>query len=321
MGRYLGQHFLTNKDKIRKIVEALELKDGDVIIEIGPGHGELTNEIVLKFQGLKIPKFKIIAIEKDKKLAEILRNQMALPYREVPSGKAMVNKRAKGGAGESIVEIIEGDALKEIKSRDPLLWVPRNLKSINQKKSSGDLSSAKTKIIKNLKIIGNIPYYITSYLLRILGELENKPSLTVLTIQKEVAERVCAKVGKMNLLAASVQFWAKPEIVDYVSRKDFQPAPEVDSAIIKMVIRPALPYREAPALETSKKYFKNYSENYYRFIKILFKQPRKTILNNLRPTTNDPRLLTEKLRALGVEPNARPQDLSIEQVIELSTLF
>ena len=136
-GEIFGTTFLINKDKIRKIVEALGLKDGDVIIEIGPGHGELTNEIVLKFQGLKIPKFKIIAIEKDKKLAEILRNKMALPYREAPSGKMMVNKRAKGGAGESIVEIIEGDALKEIKSRDPLLWVPRNLKSVNQKNPPG----------------------------------------------------------------------------------------------------------------------------------------------------------------------------------------
>ena len=157
--------------------------------------------------------------------------------------------------------------------------------------------------------------------MRILGELENKPSLTVLTIQKEVAERVCAKVGKMNLLAASVQFWAKPEIVDYVSRKDFQPAPEVDSAIIKMVIRPALPYRETPVPKTSKKYFKNYSKNYYRFIKILFKQPRKTIINNLRQTTNDPRLLIEKLRVLGINSNARPQDLSIEQIKKLLTLF
>ncbi|MEK9168289.1 MAG: rRNA adenine dimethyltransferase family protein, partial [Patescibacteria group bacterium] len=269
MGRYLGQHFLINKDKIRKIVETLELKDGDVIIEIGPGHGELTNEIVLKFQGLKIPKFKIIAIEKDKKLAEILRNKMALPYREAPSGKVMVNKRAKGGAGESIVEIIEGDALKEIKSRDPLLWVPRNLKSVNQKKSSGDLSSAKTKIIKNLKIIGNIPYYITGYLLRILGELENKPSLIVLTIQKEVAERVCAKVGKTNLLAASVQFWAKPEIVDFISKKDFKPMPKVDSAIIRLAIR-------VQPLATREN-----ADKYYQFIRILFKQPRKTIVNNL----------------------------------------
>ncbi len=62
MGRYLGQHFLINKDKIRKIVEALGLKDGDVIIEIGPGHGELTRELINKFISLKINKFKIIAI-------------------------------------------------------------------------------------------------------------------------------------------------------------------------------------------------------------------------------------------------------------------
>jgi len=66
MGKYLGQHFLVNKRKLRKIVEALDLKSGDVIIEIGAGHGELTKEIIQKFRNSEVKKFKIIAIEKDK---------------------------------------------------------------------------------------------------------------------------------------------------------------------------------------------------------------------------------------------------------------
>ncbi len=247
----LGQHFLINKRKIQKIVEVLELKDGDTVIEIGPGHGELTKQLIINNQQLKI-----IAIEKDKELVEFLKKRFA---------------ESKN------VEIIEGDALK-------VFPFP----------------------IQNYKIVGNIPYYITGYLFRILGELKNKPSLIVLMIQKEVAERVCANPPKMNLFAASVQFWAEPKIISSVSKKNFRPMPKVDSAVIKL----------KPLVTVS-----GSSEKYYKFIKVLFKQPRKTIMNNLRPMTNNPQLLKEKLELIGVNSQARPQNLNIKQIVELSTLF
>ena len=103
---------------------------------------------------------------------------------------------------------------------------------------------------------------------RILGDLEQKPELIVLLIQKEVAERVCAKPPEMNLLAASVQIWAESKIIGYVSRDDFSPPPKVDSAIIRL-----LPTRIYTDKNTD-------LCGYYKFIKILFKQPRKTIVNN-----------------------------------------
>lgn len=262
----LGQHFLKNKKKIQKIAEALELKDGDTVIEIGPGHGELTSELV-KWLISKNIKVNIIAIEKDKELAKNL---------EIRSQEL----------GWQNIQIIEGDALKILP----------------------DLTNNLRPITNNYKLVGNIPYYITGYLLRILGELKNKPSLIVLLIQKEVAERACSKLPRMNLLAASAQFWAELKIIGYVSKKYFWPQPKVDSAIIKLTIHNLQPTTEE-------------AENYYKLIKILFKQPRKTILNNLRPIINDLQLLTEKLKLVGVNPQARPQDLSIEQIIELSTLF
>ena len=290
MGNYFGQHFLKNKEKLRKIVNALELKDGDVVVEIGPGHGELTNEIVLKFKSLKIENFKIIAIEKDKDLVDDLKNKIY-----------------NLGLDKNI-EIINNDVLKILNS---LIF---NLKS-------------------NYKIVGNIPYYITGYLFRILGELEYEPELIVLLIQKEVAERVCAGKGNMNpshkimwgmnLLAASVQFWAEPKIIGYVSRKDFKPAPKVDSAIIKLT----------PVTSQLLSRLKCNKEDYYKFIKILFKQPRKTILNNLLGAKkqelvnrnqeikiNNKEEIIKKLNKVGIEPNARPQDLSIEQIIKLSVV-
>ncbi|MEK7193748.1 MAG: 16S rRNA (adenine(1518)-N(6)/adenine(1519)-N(6))-dimethyltransferase RsmA [Patescibacteria group bacterium] len=264
--RKFGQHFLINKKKIRQIVDALDLKSGDTIIEIGAGHGELTGTIIERLKDLKIKRFKLIAIEKDKKLREDLRFKIK---------DLRLDKK---------VEIIEGDVLKILPK---IIFQFSNLP------------------ISNYKIVGNIPYYITGYLFRTLGELEIKPSLIVLTIQKEVAERICAKPPKMNLLAASVQFWAEPEIAGYISRKDFWPQPKVDSAIINLT-----PKTQNLTPKT-----------YYPFIKILFKQPRKTILNNLRRIVDDKNLLIKKFGPIGVSLNNRPQNLSIEQIIELSQIL
>ena len=156
---------------------------------------------------------------------------------------------------------------------------------------------------------------------RILGDLEQKPELIVLLIQKEVAERICAlrrAQGKpqMNLFSASVQIWAESKIIGYVSRDDFSPPPKVDSAIIRL-----LPTRIYTDKNTD-------LCGYYKFIKILFKQPRKTIVNNLLSgiMNNELRIINkqeivEKLKEIGVEPNARPQDLSVEQIQKMVNFF
>ncbi len=254
---------MINKEKLQKIVGALELEQGDLVFEIGPGHGELTEAIKYQVSGVNI-----IAIEKDRELAAALK------------GKYKDDLR---------VEIVEGDALKILSE----LLQRHNLKD------------------KSYKIVGNIPYYITGHLLRILGELKNKPARIVLTIQKEVAERICAAPPRMNLLAASVQFWAEAEIIDYISRKDFLPAPEVDSAII--VLRP----RRAAFTQIG-------DEHYYRFIKILFQHPRKTLLNNLKSQISNLKNKEEiikELKKIGINPQDRPQDLGLDNIIELAKSF
>jgi len=260
----LGQHFLTNKNKLKKFIDALELKNKDVVIEIGAGHGEITENI--KYQ---ISNIKIIAIEKDASLVKFLKEKFS---------------------GDKNVEIIQGDVLK-ILSR---------------------ITNDSKLATYNYKLTGNIPFYITGRLLRTISELKIKPEAVVLIIQKEVAERICAVPPEMNLFAASVGFWAKPKIIGYISKKDFKPEPKVDSAIIKLVIKQLSNYviTQLP--------------NYYRFIKILFKQPRKTILNNLTYTDlhgleheltqiNKEKII-EKLHKLGIKPSDRPQNLTIEQI-------
>ena len=144
--------------------------------------------------------------------------------------------------------------------------------------------------------------------MRILGELENRPKLIVLTIQKEVAERICTSPPKMNLLAAAVQIWAKPEIIGNLKPKDFNPPPEVSSAIIKLTPDPKLTPKEL--------------EKYYKLIKISFKQPRKTLLNNLStPAHQTKEEILEILRKIGLKGDERPQNLSLNQLVELSRLL
>jgi 16S rRNA (adenine1518-N6/adenine1519-N6)-dimethyltransferase len=282
--RRFGQHFLKNKAAAKKIAAALELKPGETVIEIGPGHGELTDEIFnsqfsrlrRSFGGQAIfNKIKLVAIEKDVELAEILKNKFS---------------------ADKNIEIIQGDALKVIPS----------------------LIHNSSFIIHGYKIVGNIPYYITGHLLRTIGELENKPELCVFTIQKEVAERIAAKSPRMNKLAASVQFWAEPKILGHIPRGDFSPPPEVDSAIIKLKVK-------------SEKLKVN-AEKYYKTVKILFQQPRKTILNNVEAGLREVKasrrgLLPKKqqtikrLLEIGINPQDRPQNLSVEDIIKISELL
>lgn len=269
----LGQHFLTNKIKLQEIVEALDLKAGDTVIEIGPGHGELTEEFRIQNLG-----FRIIAIEKDKELIRHLEKKFVQ---------------------DKNIEIIEGDALKILPKLIDSILRTSDVPSIEN-------NNFRTSDVQKLKIVGNIPFYITGYLLRILGELENKPSLIVLTVQKEVAERICVKPPRMNLLAASVQFWAEPEIADYIPKTDFNPQPKVDSAIIKLRIR---------------NYELGIMDNYYRLIKTLFKQPRKTILNNLASSDKNQKTkeeIVKILEELKINPGDRPQDLNIEQIKKIA---
>jgi 16S rRNA (adenine1518-N6/adenine1519-N6)-dimethyltransferase len=157
---------------------------------------------------------------------------------------------------------------------------------------------------KKFRIIGNIPYYITGALLRVIGELEHKPAQTVLMIQREVAQRVCAKPGEMNLLAAATQVWADAELLFILPPKDFDPPPKVHSAVISL-------RTHAHQLEPKK------LAEYYRALHTIFKQPRKTLLNNLAEQADREQARSIITKA-GLEEGVRPQNLNVEQIQELA---
>jgi len=158
------------------------------------------------------------------------------------------------------------------------------------------------------KVIGNIPYYLTSHLLRILLENPVKPSLIVLMIQKEVAQRIIAQPPQMSLLSISVQFYSQPEIICYVPKTAFSPKPKVDSAIIKIT-----------PIGTDENTDEALKKNFFKVVKAGFRQPRKLLLNNIYNSLNiEKDKIKEIFEQLDIPINARPQNLSVEDWISLA---
>lgn len=149
------------------------------------------------------------------------------------------------------------------------------------------------------KVVANVPYYITSPIIRLLMESSNPASVAVLLIQKEVAERIAAKPGDMSILALSVQYYAEVELVCDVARDKFYPIPNVDSTVIKIT------RKDTPAFEAD-------TQKLFRLIKAGFGEKRKQLRNSLagglQISTEE---AIELIAAAGLKDTARAQELSL----------
>jgi len=158
-------------------------------------------------------------------------------------------------------------------------------------------------------VVANIPYYITSAILRHLLESGSHPRRLVLTVQEEVAGRICAGPGKMSLLALSVQVYGTPQITAYIPAEAFFPVPKVDSAVLRVEILP-VPRISAPLLDT-----------FFTLIKAGFSQKRKTLRNSLAGGLRIASSEAEKrLTAVGIDPMRRAETLSLEEWGKLCNL-
>ena len=261
----LGQNFLIDKNIVRKIVKAANLQSKDFVLEIGPGLGVLTKELA------KLPVY-VLAVEKDQKLCQILKQTL---------------KNYKN------IEIINGDVLKF-----EIIKLFKNLKATLR-----GVRFASRKI-KNYKVVSNLPFYITAPVIRKFLESPSPPEKMVLIIQKEMAQRICASPPDMSILAVSVQFYAKPEIISYVSRKSFRPQPKVDAAIIKII---------------PQKKNKIKADLFFKIVKAGFSHPRKQLANNLAKELKlNKEELSSLLLANNIQPSQRAETLFIEDWIRLT---
>ena len=245
----LGQHFLIDEEVLRSIVEAGNIHTEDHIVEIGPGIGVLTAELVQRAAH-------VTAIEIDEHLIPLLKEYVLKEERRAASRLSIVNQNA-------------------LEAPFP---------------------------ITPYKIIANIPYHITSPLLRhAFLESEVYPTSMTLLIQREVAEKIC-DTEDHGLLTILVGLFGKPKLIRIVPPEAFLPPPKVDSAVLHIDCFPK-PLADAETIE-----------EVFKLTKMGFSQKRKMLRNTLG---NTPEGMT-RLEKAGIEATRRPQTLTIEEWIRLA---
>lgn len=178
-----------------------------------------------------------------------------------------------------------------------------NLKLINQDILKFDLS----QLPSDYKVVANIPYYLTSNLIRILCESANPPVTITLLVQKELARRLCAKPGQMSLLSVSAQAYHRASLGIVVPAAKFIPPPKVDSQVVHLKRRPKPLFGDQDR------------QQFFRIVKAGFSSRRKTLENSLSGGLNLPKHEIQKtLLSCQINPAGRPQELSLEQWVSLS---
>ena len=173
------------------------------------------------------------------------------------------------------------------------------IKYKNLQVDNADILKYNTDGLGEYKVVANLPYYITSAVIKLFLESYNKPEEIVVLIQREVAERICAKPSRMSILAVSVQFYGNPSITGIVPRTAFFPAPKVDSAILKIKV-----YKK-PLFDVDSRLF-------FRIVKAGFHEKRKQLVNSLSGgLTLDRGVIEEMLNLANIKPQTRAEGLAM----------
>ncbi|MBT6401103.1 ribosomal RNA small subunit methyltransferase A [candidate division WWE3 bacterium] len=242
----LGQNFLKDKHAILEMIQALEMKDGETLVEIGPGLGALTTELINFYANSPI---NIKAIELDIRFVDKLNNM----FKEI-----------------SNFEVIGGNILD---------WLPQY---------KGD----------NTKILGSLPYYITSPIVHEIIKMENPPEVAVLLIQKEVAEKISADAPDSSYMSCFVQTFYEVEYMRTIDKKEFSPVPKVDGGVIKLTRRKQQKIKDIKA--------------YQGFLHLAYSNPRK-MLNKMFKED-------ERNRA-SIDGEKRAQNYNWEKWVEAYTIL
>jgi 16S rRNA (adenine1518-N6/adenine1519-N6)-dimethyltransferase len=152
---------------------------------------------------------------------------------------------------------------------------------------------------QDYKVVANLPYYITSKIIRLLLETKCPPQEMILMVQREVGERIVARDGKESILSISVKFYAEPEILFNVPRENFDPVPEVDSVVIRIRRKDIISDVDI--------------KNFFSLVKSGFSAKRKTLANNLASGLHLPKeKIAQTLKKAGLEPGVRAEKLTLE---------
>jgi len=253
--KQLGQHWLNDHTTLKAIVDGANINAGETVLEIGPGLGSLTQELIDRGA-------KVTAIELDATLARQLTNR--------------------------------------VKDKD------HNLSII-----TGDIRRFNlNNLPKSYRVVANIPYYLTSGLIRYFGESDNPPAQVSILVQKEVAMRVCAHPGTLSILGVTTQMYFETTLGVVVPAELFTPPPKVDSQLL------ILHRRQEP-------YFKNQdSKQLFEIVKAGFSERRKKLRSSLSGGLRMPKdQIDELLNLADIDGNLRAQNLSLDDWLNLQRVY
>lgn len=248
----LGQHWLRDRDVLAHIAELADISEDDTVLEIGPGLGTLTSEL-LRRAG------RVVAVEFDSELARKL----------------------------------------------PAQFPGKNLEVLNEDFLNFDLA----KLPSGYKVVANVPYYITGKIVNKLtvdASTKNTPTVAVLLVQKEVAQRMASGPGDMSILSVSCQVFARVELGDIVPAELFTPPPKVDSQVVVLRMRaePLVPAED--------------QRSFFRLVKAGFSEKRKKLRSSLSGGLGISKPDAEALlHNAGISPDARAEQLSVEDWLDI----
>jgi len=262
----LGQNFLISDEVVSSIVKSAEISKTDLVIEIGPGLGSLTKELLEKAG-------KVVCIELDKKMLNILNDRFSL-Y----SNFTLIN--------DDVLKVDLGKLISEEKEKNNLL---------------------------NVKIVANLPYYITTpIIMKLLEEHLDIDTITVM-IQKEVADRLTAIPGNKNsgAITYSVYYYTEAEKIIDVPNDSFIPAPEVTSSVIKLTLRNNTPVEVVN------------EDILFKLIKTAFMQRRKTLINGLSNSNlfSSKEEIKEILDKLNLDEKVRGENLTLQDFANIANMI
>jgi 16S rRNA (adenine1518-N6/adenine1519-N6)-dimethyltransferase len=243
----LGQHFLTRSETAGWVADAIPLTKTDTVLEVGPGEGILTRELLGRAG-------RVIAFEKDARLIPVLKDRFS---EEVAVGRCIL-------IHADIRDVVLEAVLKE-------------------------------HAVSSYSVVANIPYYISGMLIRFFLEAVVQPTNLAFLVQKEVAERACAKDGKESLLSLAVALYGTPGMGRVVKPGAFSPPPQVDSAILTIQDIHKAPFDT-----------KEEREVFFAMLHTAFGQKRKRITTTLKEGID-----VDTLEHCGILPTARPETLSL----------
>ncbi|MDO8524760.1 MAG: 16S rRNA (adenine(1518)-N(6)/adenine(1519)-N(6))-dimethyltransferase RsmA [bacterium] len=283
-----GQNFLISESVLNKIVATANIKPTDTILEIGPGLGVLTFELAKRAS-------KVIAIEKDRKMSEILKKNLA--------EKNISN-----------IEVINEDALA-VEARF-LELLKLGFKGAQNRASTA--LEPKTELPQqSYKLVANLPYNIATAVIMKFLQSENPPQRIVVMVQKEVAQRIVAISPHMNKLAIFCQLYATPKIIDIVPPAAFWPKPKVDSAILQLIPRNSVLESCGSSVFRDPKTELQQPNALENLVNLGFSHPRKTLLNNFAKL-GEKEKIGQWLLENNIQPSQRPETLSIHNWLSLA---